>query len=214
MTTPVNPTDPRQLRASDADRNKVAEALHVAAGEGRIDLDELQDRLDAVYQAKTYADLEPVTQDLPGAMSATPVPIPVSGPTPVMPGHRIGGTPVHSSSVAILSGAERKGRWVVPERYSCFALCGGINLDLREAMFAGPVVTIEASAFMGGVDIIVPEDVTVDVHGSGIMGGFEDLASGPGAPGAPVVRITGMAVWGGIRVRRKRLHRDQLPGQP
>ena len=57
--------DPAQLRISDDDRHRVAEVLREAAGEGRIDLDELDQRLEATYAAKTYADLVPITVDLP-----------------------------------------------------------------------------------------------------------------------------------------------------
>src|SRR3712207_8251572 len=57
--------DPAQLRISDADRHQVAEILREAAGEGRLDLDELDQRLDATYAARTYADLVPITLDLP-----------------------------------------------------------------------------------------------------------------------------------------------------
>ena len=59
-------TDPDQLRISDADRHKVAEVLRDAAGEGRLDLDELDERLEATYAAKVYADLVPIVVDLPG----------------------------------------------------------------------------------------------------------------------------------------------------
>src|SRR5207302_7025468 len=58
-------TDPRLLRASDTDRNKVAEALHEAAGEGRLTLDELQERLDATYAAKAYGERAPGRGDAP-----------------------------------------------------------------------------------------------------------------------------------------------------
>src|SRR5215217_4028564 len=64
--------DPAQLRVSDDDRHKVAEILREAAGEGRIDLDELDERLGATYAAKTYADLVPITLDLPVAGMASP----------------------------------------------------------------------------------------------------------------------------------------------
>ena len=53
------------MRISDADRNKVAEVLREAAGDGRIDFDELDERLEATYAAKTYAELVPITHDLP-----------------------------------------------------------------------------------------------------------------------------------------------------
>ena len=55
----------RSVRASDADRERTAEALRVSAGEGRLEPDELEERLEAVYSARTLADLDAVTADLP-----------------------------------------------------------------------------------------------------------------------------------------------------
>ena len=57
--------DTRHLRASDADRERIANVLREAAGDGRLTMAELDERLDAVYAAKTYAELEPITHDLP-----------------------------------------------------------------------------------------------------------------------------------------------------
>jgi hypothetical protein len=53
------------MRASDADRERFAETLRDAAGEGRLEPDELEERLEAVYAARTLADLDAVTSDLP-----------------------------------------------------------------------------------------------------------------------------------------------------
>jgi hypothetical protein len=118
---------------------------------------------------------------------------------------RIGGTPRAKLSVAILSGARRAGRWVVPRKYVSVAVMGGVELDLREAQFSEPVVTLHAYAVMGGIQITVPEDVDVDVSGLALMGGFDHNASGPGVPGAPQVRVLGFALMGGVEVRRKRV---------
>src|SRR5581483_2687406 len=70
----------KTLRASDSDRERAAEILRDAAGEGRLGLDELDERLTAVYAAKTYAELEPVLSDLP---HAAPAPAPALAPAPV-----------------------------------------------------------------------------------------------------------------------------------
>ncbi|MGZ4466074.1 MAG: DUF1707 SHOCT-like domain-containing protein, partial [Nocardioides sp.] len=56
----VEGPDPGRLRVSDAERHQVAEVLREAAGEGRLDLDELDARLEAAYAARTYADLVPL----------------------------------------------------------------------------------------------------------------------------------------------------------
>ncbi|GAA4315061.1 DUF1707 domain-containing protein [Actinomadura luteofluorescens] len=53
------------IRASDADRDRVAASLREHCAEGRITMDELQERLDAVYGAKTVGQLQEVTSDLP-----------------------------------------------------------------------------------------------------------------------------------------------------
>ena len=184
------------MRVSDSDREQAADVLREAAGHGRINMDELDERLELAYAAKTYADLAAVTRDLPG---------PVQAPGPVQPAMagRIGGTPRSKFSVAILSGARRKGRWVVPRSYVGVAVMGGIELDLREAQFSEPEVTIHAYTLMGGIEITVPEDVDVDVSGIAFMGGFDHNASGPGVPGAPRVRVIGFALMGGVDVRRK-----------
>jgi hypothetical protein len=52
-------------RAGDADRDRVAVLLREAHAEGRLDLDELQQRLDATYAARTYGELALLTADLP-----------------------------------------------------------------------------------------------------------------------------------------------------
>jgi hypothetical protein len=79
---------------------------------------------------------------------------------------------------------------------------GGCEMDLREAQLAPGVTEIMVVAFMGGVEIVVPPWLQVEVSGIGIMGGFDHKQSAPPAhgPGAPVVRISGLAMMGGASV--------------
>ncbi|WP_020574113.1 DUF1707 SHOCT-like domain-containing protein [Actinopolymorpha alba] len=197
------PTNPRDIRASDADRHRVAEVLRDAAGEGRLTLEELDERLDGVFAAKTYAELERLTTDLP-AVDAVQTPAAAVAPSSSNDFPRVGGTPGQSFSVALLSGASRRGMWVVPPAYTAVAFMGGVQLDLRDARFAQREVTIRAFAVMGGIEITVPEDVNVVVDGVGIMGGFDETGAHMEArPGQPVVRVTGLAFWGGVEVKRK-----------
>ena len=209
MSELSGPADHSLMRVSDSDREQAADVLRDAAGHGRITMDELDERLERAYAAKTYGDLAAVTGDLPqpGQAPSAARPVPVS---------RIGGTPGAKYSVAILSGARRTGRWVVPPAYVAVAVMGGVELDLREAQFSEPEVTIHAYALMGGVEITVPEDVDVDVSGVAFMGGFDHHASGPGAPGAPRLRVLGFALMGGVDVRRKpmKAKRDALRDAP
>lgn len=67
------------IRASDTDRDRVAESLREHCAEGRITMDELQERLDAVYEAKTLGQLEDVTSDLPEE-DLYQLPVPASQP--------------------------------------------------------------------------------------------------------------------------------------
>jgi hypothetical protein len=186
---------PSELRASDADRERVAAILRQATAEGRLEFSELEERLSTVYAARTYAELEPVTRDLPGAASVHERVLPAQGP--------VGGAPTSTGAVAIMSGFKRKGPWVAPRYFTCFAFWGGGEIDLREARYAEGQVTIRAFTIMGGIEVIVPENAEVHVTGVGIMGGFDHDASGAGTPDGPRIIVQGLAFWGGVDVKRK-----------
>ncbi|MBO0802224.1 MAG: DUF1707 and DUF2154 domain-containing protein [Nocardiopsaceae bacterium] len=204
MNSPAVP-ERGQLRASDADRERVAEIVRQAAGDGRLTLEELDQRLDQVYAAKTYADLEPITRDLPQPGTAH-VPAPAAPADPA----RFGGEPGTPAAIAIMGGFCRKGDWVVPRQFTAFTLMGGGEIDMRYARFAEQTVTIHAVTIMGGIEITVPDDANVRVTGIGIMGGFDHSASGPGAPGGPTIVIDGAALMGGVEVKRKRPKQTKL----
>ncbi len=205
MSNLPQPADRRHLRVSDTDREQTAELLRQAAGDGRITFDELDQRLEATYAARTYGDLGEVTADLPAPGEQRPGALATAPGT--FPAARIGGEPGSGVSIAILGGVDRGGVWVVPPRHSVVAVLGGVQLDLREARFSQREVTIDVFTLMGGVDITVGEDIEVDVSGVGIMGGFDHRATGPGLPGAPRVRVVGLAIMGGVNVQRRPLKR-------
>jgi hypothetical protein len=219
------------MRASHADRERVAEVLREAAGDGRIDVGELEERLEQTYAAKTYAELQPILRDLPTTGVALPAPSPPRDDRlepwkPAAPAvQRVGGTASGQTAVAIFGGAERKGVWVVPSKFVAVAVFGGVDLDLRQARFETSTVEIQEVAVFGGIDVIVPPDVEVRVEGVGIMGGFGRPSGDdePLPPGAPVVKVTGLALFGGVDVKVKRLsppkprklpkgHRHELHG--
>jgi hypothetical protein len=200
--------DPSQLRISDDDRHKVAEILRQAAGEGRIDLTELDERLEQTYAAKTYADLVPITLDLPTTPNqAVAVPQPQTVPTAYTSQGRDS-----ENHLAILSGLDRTGAWTVPSSMMVTCLLGGANLDLRQAVFSSREVVITVNAFMGGANIIVGPTTNVVMEGTGIMGGYSgppDLLASEQAPDSPTVRVRGIAIWGGVNVERKRPKRPK-----
>lgn len=202
---PNRPTDAAQLRVSDDERHKVAEILREAAGEGRIDLAELDERLEAAYAARTYADLVPITFDLPARRDQPAgVSRAADSASRIVPG------PASERHLAIMGGLERKGVWVVPEHLMVTACLGGANLDMREAQFAAREVIVTINAFMGGAEIVVGPHTNVVIEGTGIMGGYSGPSSRVRAEldeNSPTVRIRGVAIWGGVSVKRK-----ELPG--
>jgi hypothetical protein len=204
MSTPAA-GEPRNLRASDADRERVANVLREAAGDGRLTMDELDERLDAVYAAKTYAELEPITHDLPDAAAGS---LPAVPPAAIADPSRFGAAATSSGAFAILGGFSRKGDWVVPKEFTAFCFMGGGEIDMRDARFAEREVTIHIVAIMGGCEVIVPEDATVRVTGVGIMGAFDHSDAGSGASGGPVITINGVAIMGGVDVKRRPTMQD------
>jgi hypothetical protein len=189
------------MRISDEDRHQVAEVLRQAAGEGRIDLDELEERLEAAYAAKTYGELVPLTVDLPAHAAAQSVaprpqqhrPVPASGPAYV-------------TSMAIMSECKRVGAWTVDGTHNAFALMGSVVLDLRQASFVQREVVINANAVMGEVKVVVDAATTVIVEGTGVMGEYSEQrpkvpfdADNPGV----TVRVRGLALMGSVHVQRR-----------
>ncbi|WP_134739713.1 DUF1707 domain-containing protein [Nocardioides sp. 503] len=193
--------DPSRLRISDAERHQVAELLRDAAGDGRIDLGELDERLEAAYAAKTYADLVPITADLPAHRDAVRAPATGTSASLVTPGGQR-----EERHLALMSGLDRSGVWRVPEQLTITCFMGGANLDLRQATYAAKEVVITVNAIMGGATIIVGPHVHVVVEGTGIMGGYSapsGLVDAELDADSPTVRIQGFAFWGGVNVERK-----------
>jgi hypothetical protein len=215
--------DALRMRASDADRERVAGLLRDAYAEGRISRDEHDERLTATYQATTYADLVPLLEDLPVPPGALAIPgagqvVAVTGPA--LAASRAGGMVVVDPSqadkavgqaIAILSGVERKGRWVVPAESSAVALMGGVVYDFTDAVLTSAVTEITVFAVMGGVEVTVPAGIDVHIDVVGIMGG----SSGPSdtaPPGAPQLRFKGLALMGGLDVKRSGRSNDKAIG--
>jgi hypothetical protein len=186
--------DNPRLRASDADRDRAASVLNGAMAEGRLTVAEHADRLDALYAAKTHAEIAPLLDDLPGH----PAPAPAAG-TPARPSGEV------SHIVAILSGATRKGSWTVPPAMNVVALLGGVELDFREATLPAGEITISAACILGGLEITVPPEMQVIDNGVAILGGREIASDSDESarPGAPVLRISGFCFLGGVEVKRK-----------
>jgi hypothetical protein len=186
-----------RLRASDADRDRAASVLNQAMAEGRLTAEEHSERLDSIYAAKTHADLVPMLEDLP-AVAGSRSPAPVADTS--------GGIALREGRiVAVFGGATRKGAWRVPVVSKVVTVFGGADIDLRDAILPGPEITIRATAVFGGMSITVPPEMRVVDSGVAIFGGRD--VSGQSAesesPDAPVLRLEGACVFGGIDVKHK-----------
>jgi hypothetical protein len=188
------------LRASDVERDRAADQLRQAAGEGRLTVDELDERLTRCYAAMTVAELAELTVDV--VVSAQdPVPgSPRTSRAVVKPGP--GGS---STIISILSGSDRSGHWRVAERLKVISVLGGSDIDLTQAEFAAPVTEITVFSLMGGSDIRVPDGVEVQVTKLGLLGGNDVTLSDEAPPaGAPVIRLRLVSIMGGCDVEQGR----------
>jgi hypothetical protein len=198
-----------ELRASDADRDRIADILREALAEGRLTADEHAERVEGVLHAKTVGELEVYIRDLPAAHQRRSVPH--GAPAPNRPTDPL----PHDSDdnvVAVFSAAVRKGRWRAGRRIHAYAVFGSVEIDLSEALFEYREVVIKAISVFGSVEVRVPENVSLRGTGGGVLGSFEVVPMDSPEPDAPVVYLDGWAVLGSVegRPRRGKLVADIL----
>jgi hypothetical protein len=181
---PIPSQPPPVRRVADADREAVARLLRDAATEGRLDLTELEERLGAVYSAKTQSDLDALTVDLPSPQSLEIPPL----------------------KLWTKSGTVRKhGYWMVPSSIAAECTSGFIKLDFTEADCPHRVVDIQVSARSGSVVLVVPKGWSVDLDQvMATSGSVVNKVRDRPEPGAPLLRVGGKVTSGTIRARYPR----------
>lgn len=182
---------PHDLRASDADRERVVALLAEAVGDGRLTLEEHAQRVEEASAARTLGELAGLTTDL---VTPDAQPLRLDGARPV---------------VALFSGQRREGRWVVPDRLAVTAIFSEALLDFREALLQTTRVTIYATVIGGRLRLLVPDGVQVEVTSTGMAvrergtvpsgraAGHPLPAAGPGIE--PVIEVRGLIVWGKVQ---------------
>ena len=186
------------MRVSAQERDETVQRLQTAFVEGRLNDEEFDERVRAALAARTRVELERLLADLPAPHIRQAQPV---RPAPVRRGD--------SLVIAVMGGAERRGRWRVPEQCTAVAMMGGCSLDLRAAQLSAPVTTISVVAIMGGVEVIVPPGVRVEMHGLPLMGGWSNhVPDTELPPDAPEVHVRGFALMGGVEVRTRRPKRQ------
>jgi hypothetical protein len=193
-----------ELRASDADRERTAELLRRAAGEGRLTLEELDERLDIAYETRTQHELDRLTADV------VVTDAPNTRRMPVRQGE--GGT---NWLVSVMSGHERKGRWRVGQHLKVINIMGGSSLDLNDAELTSDYTQITMFSLMGGGDIRVPDGLNVEISDFAFMGGNDaKIGEYRPDPGGPTLHIRMISIMGGSDVKRgRRLSRAERKAQ-
>ncbi len=182
LSAPGVPDAPGGLRASHADRDQVVEQLRVAAGDGRLSPDELDERLELALTARTYAELETLVADLPAAGSAVaPASLsPVVGASPPKDLIRL-----HCSS----GQAERRGRWAVPNRMDLEVSSGHITLDFTQAVITQRTLHIDAEVRSGHITLITKPGIVVDADDVTVRSGHVKVRAPWGTDVPELLRI-------------------------
>ncbi len=209
-------------------RERVIACLSDEFAHDRLELEEFERRLGVAHRSDSLAELRQLTSDRGGevalavaASGGLAAPAPESAGVPVPAAAPVGrraeqalaaapesavvpaGRRAEQTLAAVLGGTMRHGRWTPPQKLRVVAVLGGVELDFREAVLAPGVTEVHATVFMGGVSIIVPPQLAVEMDGIAIMGGFAHTERAPAQadPDRPVLRVTGVAVMGGVEIR-------------
>jgi hypothetical protein len=187
------PAAGRELRASYEDRDKVAEQLRVAAGDGRLTADELDQRLEAALTARTYGELAALTADLPGVAKVEP-------DVPAVRPQRTGRIDIGSASV------KRAGQWEVPQQLDVTIGSGSVVLDFTRTTVPHSRIEIDAEVRSGSLKIVTRPGVAVDATDVTLRSGNVKIRSWPGPP-PPVsllIHVTGSVTSGSVIARPPR----------
>ncbi|MGW1172872.1 DUF1707 SHOCT-like domain-containing protein [Kitasatospora sp. NPDC002543] len=180
---------PVEPRAGDSDREAVAEQLRIAAGEGRIDLGELEERLDRAYAARTYRELDALVADLGGRAGAD--------------------AESATKDVLVLrprmNNLTQGGRWSVPRRIVAETRISLLTIDFTEAVCAHREIAVTASTGMGHIRLIVPRGWGVRIDPSSTnTGNIVNKAAELAEPGCPTLTVTGHPRSGPIKIKQRR----------
>ena len=186
---PSGPGASPGVRASDADRDRVADVLCAAAGDGRLTADEFDERLEAALSSRTLDELAVLTADLAGGPGRPGVAAAQAGD--VMRISKHGGK------------FRRTGRWVVPRRLELRSSSCDVALDFANAVITRDTVHIDMDVRGGSLILLVGPGTVVDADSLTVR--YTHVAVGPCAEsGAPVVlrvQLAGRMCYGQIEAK-------------
>jgi hypothetical protein len=185
-----------RMRASHEDRDRVVDLLRVAAADGRLTSDELDERLERALSARTYGELAALTEDLPAVPGAGHP----ADPRKVLRIERAG------------TNVRRDGSWDVPQRIELRVTAGNVVLDFAQAVIALPSLQVDALVRVGNLTLITRPGIVVNTDEAAILGG-RVIVREPPEPSVPVllsVTVTGRVIGGNIKVRPSKPPRRTL----
>jgi hypothetical protein len=196
----VTPSGRGSLRVSHEDRDEVAEALRVAAGDGRLTADELDERLEKALTARTYDDLSGLLTDLPAAGTALAPASGLPAGVPPAPAKEL-------MKIYVTSGnGERVGRWAVPARMDLQVRSGGVKLDFTEAVVTQPTLHIDAKVTSGNITLLTVPGIAVEMDDVSVRSGNIKVSEpwGPDVPAFLRITVAGTCGSGNITARPRR----------
>ncbi len=201
VSTSEQPGGIGHLRCSDGDRDLVADVLGTAFANGRITFEEHDERLTKAYAARTFGELDVLTADLVTPSSAAQS---LTADNRRVPERRFNAAtpavgPILRDSTTVMSTLKPGSPLHVPGRTNLVVIMGDAKIDLVNATFASDVVRINLNVFMGDVKIRVPEGVHIVSAVSNIMSDFKsnDLSL---SPSSVTVELHGTMVMGNVKV--------------
>jgi hypothetical protein len=199
---PSGPVPPHEMRASDADRDRVMDVLRDATAEGRLTADELDERLAAALTARTFGDLAALTEDLPVGPDLLTGPDVLTWPDEPSPE-----APAPAEDVLRIDQRGGSfhcvGGWVVPRRIELRPSWCDVLLDFTAAVLTHDMLRIDMR-MRGGSLVLVARPGMV-VNDDALWVRYTDLKNEPSPwPGGPVVlrvRLVGRMRYGWIETR-------------
>jgi hypothetical protein len=178
-------------------REKVIDRLKAAFTNDQLEEKDFEKRVEIATSTRDRKELQILIDDLPSDIEVSIKKTADSISIPINEGE------VKESSmyIAVFSGVEKKGAWRPAWSNKVIAVMGGVDLDFTRAEMPPGITELNIFAMMGGVEIVVPPGINVDMHGFAFLGGFDDRCSALQYPGAPTLKVRGFAFLGGIEVR-------------
>jgi len=184
-----------ELRASHQDRDRIVEVLRVAAGDGRLTAEELDQRLELALTARTYGELATLVADLPASSDGLTV-------APIVPV-----APKELVRIETRSGStKRDGRWIVPQRMEVKVTSGSVTLDFTSAVITSPVLQVFAEVGSGSLTLITKPGIVIDADDVSVRSGNVKIRAPWGHDAGELVRVvvTGKVSSGNITARPPR----------